>query len=297
MQVGLSLPQFGPTATREHVLRCARAADAAGFDSLWAADHVVVPREFRSPYPYAADGINSTIYPPDVMLEALTLLTFVAGATERIQLGTSVLVLPMRQPVLLAKVLATLDHLSGGRLTLGVGVGWCEEEFEVLSAPYDRRGRRTDEALRLLRAFWSEDWVDFEGEFYRVDGWTCRPRPAGTIPFWFGGDTRPQMERAVRFGDGWMAAPRSPLEKTMRDWDRVRELADQAGRDPASITLHAGGAGFLTAGELGRLAEEMHKLAEAGVGHTTVRVDPAHIDRTPELIAEFGAEHLPALKA
>ena len=266
MQVGLSLPQFGPTATREHVLRCAQAADAAGFDSLWAADHVVVPREFRSPYPYAADGINSTIYPPDVMLEALTLLTFVAGVTERIQLGTSVLVLPMRQPVLLAKVLATLDHLSGGRLILGVGVGWCEEEFEVLSAPYDRRGRRTDEALRLLRAFWSEDWVDFEGEFYRVDGWTCRPQPAGTIPFWFGGDTRPQMERAVRFGDGWMAAPRSPLEKTMRDWDRVRELADRAGRDPASITLHAGGAGFLTAGELGRLAEEMHKLAEAGVG-------------------------------
>ena len=297
MQVGLSLPQFGPTATREHVLRCAQAADAAGFDSLWAADHVVVPREFRSPYPYAADGINSTIYPPDVMLEALSLLTFVAGATERIQLGTSVLVLPMRQPVLLAKVLATLDHLSGGRLTLGVGVGWCEEEFEVLDLPYDRRGRRTDEALQLLRAFWSQDWVDFEGEFYRVDGWTCRPQPVGPVPFWFGGDTRPQMERTVRFGDGWMAAPRSPLEKTLRDWERLCEIAERAERDPESITLHAGGAGFLVPGELGRLAEELHRLAEAGVEHTTVRADAEHIDQTPELLAEFGAEHLPAIQA
>ena len=128
MKIGLRLPQVGPHATRDLVLRFAETAEHAGYDSLWTIDHVVRPRAYSSRYPYAANG-RSTADPTDPLLESLTLLAFVAAVTQRIELGTSVLVLPMRQPVLHAKIIASLDHLAGGRFILGAGLGWAREEF------------------------------------------------------------------------------------------------------------------------------------------------------------------------
>ena len=144
MEVGIHVPQVGPLANRQTVGEFAKAADEAGFDALWVFDHVVLQKNQQSKYPYSADG--SLGFPPTMdFLEPLTLLTWLAGITTRAKLGTSVLVLPMRQPVLHAKIMATIDHLSGGRMILGAGVGWWEQEFEVLGVPFEKRGARFDQ--------------------------------------------------------------------------------------------------------------------------------------------------------
>ena len=183
MQIGLGLPQTGPGATREHIATYAQTAEESGYASLWVADHVVVPREYRSLHPSRPGGRLPDRYRPERnLLEPLTLLAFVAGVTERIRIGTGVQVLPMRQPVLHAKIIASIDHLAGGgRFTLGVGVGWAREEFEVLSASFERRGARVEEQLALMRALWSGDWVEHHGEFYEVDGWISSPAPPTPI--------------------------------------------------------------------------------------------------------------------
>ena len=144
-------------------------------------------------------------------LEPLTLLAYLAGITKRVKLGTSVLVLPMRQPVLHAKIMATIDALSGGRFVLGAGVGWWKEEYEALSVPFERRGKRMDECLQLVRALWTEEFVDFKGEFYECVDWACNPKPvqAGGIPIWLGGESRGQLRRVGKYADGWLATAKS----------------------------------------------------------------------------------------
>ena len=161
MDVGILLPQAGERATRDVVLRHARAAEEAGFDSLWTNDHVVFPREYRSRYPYSADGkLPGRVHIDASLLEPLTELAFVAGATSRVQLGVAVLVLNMRQAVLHAKIMATLDHLAGGRFILGAGMGWAKEEFEVLGMPSDRRAtcRSGSAATARSRCAASANW-------------------------------------------------------------------------------------------------------------------------------------------
>ncbi|PYN06989.1 MAG: hypothetical protein DME02_13610 [Candidatus Rokuibacteriota bacterium] len=151
MRFGCHLPVYGPAATRETLVGFARRAEAVGFDSLWASDHVVLPWRIASRYPYNATG-DFPLPPATDFLEPLTALALVAGVTERVALGTTVLVLPHRHPLLAAKMLATLDHLAPGRVILGAGVGWMREEIEALGAPYDRRGAWSDEAIRVMRA-------------------------------------------------------------------------------------------------------------------------------------------------
>src|SRR5215470_16074553 len=206
MQFGCHLPVYGPAATRDVLLGVARRLEALGYDALWVSDHVVIPYRIESRYPYSATGAFP-LTPDTDFLEPLTALGLVAGVTERIRLGTSVLVVPHRHPVLAAKMLATLDRLAPGRVVLGAGVGWMREEIELLGAPYDGRGAWTDEAIAVMRACWRDERVDFSGRFFRVDGVACRPRPArGTIPIWIGGHTARALERVARLGDGWHAA-------------------------------------------------------------------------------------------
>ena len=165
MEIGLHVPQVGPFANKENVATFAKAADDAGFDGLWVFDHVVLQKEQESQYPYSADGKLG--FPPTMdFLEPLTQLAFLAGITTRVRLGTSVLVLPMRQPVLHAKIMATIDFLSNGRFVLGAGVGWWKQEFEVLSVPFERRGKRMDEGLHLLTSLGTHAFVNSRGEVY-----------------------------------------------------------------------------------------------------------------------------------
>jgi probable F420-dependent oxidoreductase len=240
MQFGCHLPMFGPTATRTNVLAFARRMEELGYASLWASDHVVVPYTIRSRYPYNETG--QFPLPPDAnFLEPLVTLSLVAGVTERVRLGTTILVLPHRHPVLAAKTLATLDHLSGGRLILGVGVGWMREEIEMLGAPFERRGAWSDEAIRVMRACWTGK-ASFQGRFFSFDEIGVMPTPVQrSIPILVGGHGGPALRRVVALGDGWHAAfpALGALEEGIR---RLREECTRHGRrfEDLAITLRAG---------------------------------------------------------
>jgi probable F420-dependent oxidoreductase len=293
MQVGVQLPQLGELASRDLVLRHARAAEAAGFDALWVNDHVVFPREWRSPYPYSPDGV----VPPRTtvdhsILEPLTELTFVAGATSTIQLGTAVLVLNYRQAVYTAKIVASLDHLAGGRFLLGAGMGWAKEEMEVLGMPSDRRGAHFEESVRLIRRLLDEDWVDgFEGEFHAVDGWTARPLPPRHVPVWIGGDSPQQLRRIGEIGDGWLAHA-GYLGRTTEAIEPAREAAARAGRDPDALVVAMNGVGLLASDRLEQTAERLHTARESGVDHAIIGLHPREIEAAPDLVERFAVDYL-----
>src|SRR5437773_2119146 len=180
--------------------------EALGYDSLWASDHVVIPWSIASKYPYNETG-DFPLPPSATFLEPLTALALVAGATERIRLGTTVLVLPHRHPVLAAKMLATLDHLAPGRVILGAGVGWMREEIEIFGVDYARRGAWSDEALRIMKTCWREERPSFRGEFVSFAPLGFAPKPRrGAIPIWIGGHTPRALRRVAELGDGRHAA-------------------------------------------------------------------------------------------
>jgi probable F420-dependent oxidoreductase len=241
---GCTLPTSGRHADPAGLRDLAQAAEALGYDSAWVSDHVVIPARIESAYPYSPDG-QFRLGPRAPYLEPLTALTYLAGCTTSIRLGTHVLILPYRNPVVTAKVVATLDVLSGGRVDLGVGVGWMKEEFEALGYDYyERRGAVTDEQMRLLKTLWTEDLPAFAGEFYRFESLGAYPQPVQRPhpPLWVGGHTRPAIRRAARLGDGWLpigARPPAdlPPAEVAEGIALLRAEAARAGRDPASVRI------------------------------------------------------------
>jgi probable F420-dependent oxidoreductase len=235
MEFGVRLPGLGGRYTPEAIVRMAQRAEELGYDALWAPDHIVIPVQFESRYPYSYSGRFP--FPADAPFpEAHTLLSFLASVTRRVRLGTSVMIMPLRNPVLNAKMLATLQYLSGGRLVLGAGVGWLREEGEAMGVPWDHRGQRTDEHIQLMRALWTQEDPRFEGRFYRIAGVRCEPRPPVPPPVWVGGHGEPALRRVARLGDGWITAGGTPDEIAPL-WQQVQQLAQEHGRDPASITF------------------------------------------------------------
>jgi len=288
LQFGCHLPIWGPGATREALITLARRVEGLGFDSVWASDHVVIPTEIRSKYPYNATG-NFPLPATANFLEPLTALALVAGATERVQLGTTVLVLPHRHPVLAAKMLATLDHLAPGRVILGAGVGWMREEIELLGAPYDRRGAWTDEAIRIMRACWQNERVSFRGEFFSFPeiGFAPRP-PRGNIPIWIGGHTPRAMRRVAELGDGWHAAFATPA--AMREGlDKLRGACDKIGRDPKSIVLSVRMAVPAKRPAV-EMLDELKALRDVGVSHVVVETRVTDVDDSTRILERFVAE-------
>jgi probable F420-dependent oxidoreductase len=288
LRIGCHLPVWGPGATREALITLARRVEALGFDSVWASDHVVIPTQIRSRYPYNATG-DFPLPATANFLEPLTALAVVAGATERVQLGTTVLVLPHRHPVLAAKALATLDHLAPGRVILGAGVGWMREEIELLGAPFDRRGAWTDEAIRIMRACWQQERVSFRGEFFTFPEVGFAPRPArGSIPIWIGGHTPRAMRRVAELGDGWHAAFATPA--VMREGlDRLRAACDTAGRDPATITLSVR-MGLPAKRPAAEVLDELKALRDVGVSHVIVETRVTDVDDSTRILERFVSE-------
>jgi probable F420-dependent oxidoreductase len=299
MEIGLSLPQLGAAATRANVLTFARTAEQCGYASLWVSDHVVYPRQYRTVYPYSAayntgGTLPARFEPEGNLLEPLTLLATVASVTERIRLGTAVMVLPMRQPVLTAKVIATIDHLAGGgRFIVGVGVGWCPEEFEVLGAAFERRGARVEEQLTVMRALWSGDWVDHHGDFYEVDGWISRPAPPSPIPVWLGGAKPAALRRAGRIGDGWIAGAHR-LPTFPEDIATIRRAAEASGRDPDRLSFGMVNLTPLARGQEEQTAAHLREAASRGVQHVRLTVT-AGADESADLIAGFARRYFDEL--
>jgi probable F420-dependent oxidoreductase len=245
VEFGISLPGRGPLAKPDQVLTIAAKADALGYASIFVTDHVVLPASMaRSVYPYSATGQLPGGAAQDY-LEPLAMLGCLSRVTKRARLGTSVLVIPYRHPLVTAKILATIDQLSGGRVILGAGVGWLREEFEALGAPpFEERGPVTDEYLRFMRATWTTDPVNFSGRYVSVSNVHALPKPvqAGGIPVWIGGHTDAAVRRAATLGDGWHPIALRPPGLLFPDAyaKRVQQIetwAREAGRDPRAITL------------------------------------------------------------
>ena len=236
MKFGCHLPMFGPIGTRDNVLTFARRMEALGYDSLWASDHVALPYDIASRYPYNPSG-SFPLAADVAFLEPMTTLALVAGVTERVRLGTTILVLPHRNPVLAAKTAATLDHLSGGRVVLGVGVGWMREEIELLGGDYVHRGPWSDEAIAVMRACWRDARTAHHGRFFHLDEIGVFPKPArGDIPIWIGGHTPRALRRVAELGDGWHAAFITP-EALRDDLARLRQECVRAKRPFERVTI------------------------------------------------------------
>ena len=213
MQYGAILPNVGPMARIDVLTRIAREVETLGYRGIFLSDHVALPVDLRSAYPYRSDGrfpLNSE----DLILEPITTLSYLAAVTDSVHLGFSVLVLPYRHPVLNAKMLATLDVVSGGRLIVGAGVGWMAEEFAALDADFDARGGVTDEHIAILRALWSQPSPVISGPQYDVSGVSISPRPLQDPhpPIWTGGVSAPALRRAANLGDGWHGVRQSPAD-------------------------------------------------------------------------------------
>jgi probable F420-dependent oxidoreductase len=249
MNFGLHLPASTATVKAEDLVRFAQQAEALGFYCLTVADHVIVPKNISVPYPYTVDGK----YPgTGYHLETLITMGYLAGATQRIRFVTSVMILPYRNPIVTAKMLASLDVLSGGRVIVGAGVGWMKEEFENLrTGPYDERGKVTDEYIAAFRELWTSDNPRFDGKYCSFSDIMFLPKPVQkpAIPIWIGGHSKQAIRRAARLGDGWHpigGVPTIPLEPedVAKDMSMLREYAERAGRDPKQIRVALKGSLF-----------------------------------------------------
>ena len=245
MQIGFNAPTAGPLADPEILTQICVGGEAMGFDYATFSDHIVIPTNINARYPYSETGEFPSGSAGD-RHEQLTEVTFIAAKTSRLRLVTSVMVVPHRPAVLAAKILSTIDVLSGGRLTVGIGAGWLQEEFEAIGAhPFAARGAVTDEYLQAFRALWTEDDPRFTGSYVKFGGIVFAPKPVQKPhpPIWVGGESGPALRRSVRLGDAWYPIgtnPAHPLDSLARyraGIDRLRKIASDAGRDPMSVGL------------------------------------------------------------
>jgi probable F420-dependent oxidoreductase len=272
MQFGLGLPTAGAAASGPNIITFAQRAEALGFESLWCGDHIILPTAGTNQYPYTADGSFSR--PTDIgFLETLTVLSYAAAVTERIRLGSTVIILPYRNPIAQAKMFASLDVLSGGRAICGVGVGWLEKEFDTLGVPYAERGPMSDEFLQIFRILWSEEHPEFRGRFYRFDGIQFQPKPLQRpLPIWVGGHSKRAIRRAVTYGHAWHPTRQTP-QYVAEHLPYVRQEAERLGRDPDSITISLKRSVHLT--DIGLAAEGPFRSGNALVGPTQAIIDDA----------------------
>jgi len=239
MKFALLFANAGPFSKPENAVGLALLAEELGFESLWTVEHVVVPTGYQSAYPYSADGkMAGAEHTP--IPDPLIWLAYVAGATTSIRLGTGILILPERNPLILAKEVATLDRLSRGRVELGVGVGWLKEEFDALGVPFERRGQRTDEYIDVLRRLWREPETAYQGEFTNFAALKSYPKPTqeGGPKIHIGGHTPVAARRAGRLGDGFF--PGRSGDDLVALLDEMHKAAADAGRDPDAIEVTAG---------------------------------------------------------
>jgi probable F420-dependent oxidoreductase len=261
MKFGLIFVNTGMGSTPAGARQLAQNAEAAGFESLWTVEHVVVPSGYESKYPYDASGKMAGGLEEFDLPDPLIWLTYAGAVTERIKLGTGILILPQRNPLVVAKELATLDAFTGGRVILGTGVGWLREEFDALGVPFADRGRRHDDYVEALRALWRGDRASLRSTYANFDRCISRPVPAqGSIPIVIGGHTAKAAQRAARIGDGFFPGS-GGLDALQTAFDEMRAECERIGRDPNEVELSAGGGGR----DLDEMSARIEQLAAMGV--------------------------------
>ena len=244
MQFGFGAPVSGPLSGPKDLARIVTEGEAVGYDYCTISDHVAIPRDMEAKYPYSDTGEFPGRAGGD-RHEQLTAVTFVAAKTSKLRLVTSVTVVPHRPPVLTAKIISTIDVLSEGRFTWGIGVGWCREEFEAIGAePFNERGAVTDETIRVCRELWTNENPSFDGKYGKFSNISFEPRPVQKrIPVWVGGESGPALRRAARLGDAWYPIGTNPkfrldtLKRFEGGIERLRGLVREAGRDPKEVGL------------------------------------------------------------
>ena len=278
MDVGVLYANLGGLSEPEGAARMARTAEDAGFESVWTIEHVVVPAGYETEYPYSETG-RMPMADDESLPEPLTWLAYIAAITTTLRLCTGGIILPQRNPFVLAKVLSTLDSLSGGRVTLGIGAGWMREEFEVLGVPFEGRGRRMDEAVEVMRALWEQPKASFAGEFYEFSDIICRPRPAqASIPIVIGGHSEAAARRAGRLGDGLFPA-KGNLSAL---FELAKRTAEENGRDPDALEFTTG---------IGPNQHDdidvVRRLADRGVHRVLIPADGTDVDGTIARMQRF----------
>jgi probable F420-dependent oxidoreductase len=312
MKFGLSTVTRGVFSSRESYVAVARAAERAGFDFLSVSDHLVVPAKLETHYPYTASGAFAATAEGHC-LDQLSTIAFLAGCTERLRLLTSVLVVPHRPAVLTAKILATIDVLSNGRLIVGAGAGWMKEEFALLGIPFEDRGGVTDESLAAFRELWTKDAPAYSGKHVSFSDMLFYPKPVQKPhpPIWVGGESPAALRRAVKFADAWYPGNNSqtkPLDTPPRlaaGIAEVRRMCQAAGRDPASlgVTLlvqdffewsshktQDGSARRMFTGTSADMAADAAALSAIGVSHAALRLGGDTAREAVARIERFGDE-------
>jgi probable F420-dependent oxidoreductase len=260
MKFGLRYCNTGRFVDPALAVELVQAGEAAGFESAWTVEHTVVPAGYQSAYPYSADGKMAGSKEDFPLPDPLIWMAYVAAATSTIKLATGILILPQHSPVVTAKQVASLDHMSGGRVLLGIGVGWLREEFDAIGVPFDDRGRRTDEYTAAMRELWTAERPTFHGEFVNFDAAYCRPQPAqGSVPIIVGGHSKLAAKRAGRIGDGFFPARGVSTELI----DLARKTADEHGRDGDALEITT---------SLPDNLEDIPHLAKIGVDRVLVPV-------------------------
>ncbi len=248
MRIGAKLPNFGGLPAERGLTHMAKTLEEAGFDSIWLSDHIVIPADPQSRYPFSSDG-RATSRPTTPWFDAIVSLALAAMATDRVEVGVGVLVVPMREPVTLAKQLASIDAFCGGRVTLGAGTGWLAEEFAAVGAPFDTRGRRMDESLQIIRAVWTGRPQAFAGQHFRLPAdLGTLPCPAHPIPILIGGSSPAALRRSRTLGDGWFAFQHAH-EISPAPIAEAKELGVRR------VVLRVAGDASSVAGRLGELAK------------------------------------------
>jgi probable F420-dependent oxidoreductase len=309
MKFGVSLNHRGPQARPEIMTRFAQRADALGFDSLTVSDHIVVPKAMPPNYPYHPKGEFSWQAARD-FYEPLTTLMYLAGRTNRLRLGVSVLILSYRNPIVTAKMLSTIDALSEGRMFLGVGTGWWEDEYKALGMPeaFADRGARTDEHLRIYKTLWSQENPQFKGKYHQFGDLEFSPKPYRKtgIPIWIGGHTTRALRRTAEFGDVWHPIGlRPPAGLDPKELDAKRRELDaltaKAGRDPKAISI-----AFRCplafdpkqrapmAGSTAQLIDDIRAYQQAGVSHMTLDIARESPQATLDVLQRVAEEIVPA---
>jgi probable F420-dependent oxidoreductase len=292
MHHGIGLEAFlgrpfppGLAISRETMAAVADLAEEKGFDSLWFGDHVIFPPRTASPHASSGHLDGADIRVGEPVFDPLAVMGWLGARTQRVRLGFSVLVIPYRNPVVIAKFLASLDVLTGGRIIVGTGVGMMEEEFEAVGASFKDRGAVTDEYLELMRVLWTSDEPSFQGKHYQLKpGMRFLPKPVrGTIPLWIGGTTKFAIRRAARLGDGWLAVYQTHTDLAQK-WEELQQLTIAEGRDPSHVTLAHQTRFFINnehypaappgVGSVAKVVDDLARMAEIGVQHLELAMPP-----------------------